>query len=62
MATTETEELGNFEKLAFEVLKAETKMDDEQRLQFWSVIQQPYCKNCGRVLDGGLYCYCNDDD
>ena len=49
-----------FEELAFEVLKAEAQMTQEQRLQFWDVILMPYCQYCGREID--TTCHCQNDD
>lgn len=52
----------DFEKLAFEVLKAEAQMTDEQRMQFWSVITMPYCYHCGKFLAYAELCYCSYDE
>lgn len=51
----------DFEQLAQIVCAAERQMTDEQRLQFWDVIQMSYCKHCGvdlETLKGGI-CYCH---
>ena len=51
----------SFEQLAKEVCEAESRMTDEQRLQFWSVIQMSYCPLCGKDLNEttGFKCYCD---
>lgn len=61
--TKEAERIISFENLAFLVCCEQHKMTENQRIQFWEVIQSAYCRNCGtETATEGNRCHCNDDE
>lgn len=38
------------------------RLTDEDRLKFWSKLQQGYCKSCGRKLSEQERCFCECND
>lgn len=57
------EQKTQYEELALEVCATQHSMTDEQRLQFWYLIQKSYCIHCGReVHPFETRCHCSNDD
>lgn len=43
--------------------QAQKYMTDEQRLKFWQLLQEGYCKDCGRKLEASeSRCHCTNDE
>ena len=55
------EKMTELEQAIALIRKLQEPLSDEERLELWSNIQEDYCKECGRSLNGGM-CYCTNDE
>lgn len=52
--------MDDYEALAAPIKQILPSLTDDQRLELFDLIEESYCRHCGRELDG--VCHCTNDE